>query len=86
MENFNEALMLMVVGMGTVFIMLLFIIYFSQLLIMIINKYIPVEVKAKSLKTSRGTSGVSPKVIAAISTAVNVASSGTMRVAKIDKK
>lgn len=86
MENINTALTLLAVGMGTVFLILLFIIYFSTFLIKIINKYIPEQVKEKTLKTTRNIITVQPKIIAAISTAINVASGGQMKVSKIEKK
>ena len=49
MENIGTGLMLMVVGMATVFLILLIVIYLSQLLIKIVNKVAPEEVVQKSL-------------------------------------
>lgn len=44
MENLNLALLLMVVGMATVFAILLIVIYLGKLLIALVNKYAPEEV------------------------------------------
>ena len=41
MENLNLALLLMVVGMATVFAILLIVIYLGKLLIALVNKYAP---------------------------------------------
>ncbi|MEG0948816.1 MAG: OadG family protein [Bacteroidales bacterium] len=51
MENLNTALMLLGVGMGTVFFILLFIIYFSKGLILFINKFFPEVILQKSNAT-----------------------------------
>ena len=44
MENLNTALLLMVVGMTTVFAILLIVIYLGKGLILLVNKYAPEEV------------------------------------------
>lgn len=43
MEKLNTAFMLLAVGMGTVFAILLIIIYFSKLLILLVNRFAPDE-------------------------------------------
>lgn len=43
MENLETALLLMVVGMATVFAILLIVIYLGKLLISLVNKYAPEE-------------------------------------------
>ena len=40
MENIETAILLMVVGMATVFVILLIVIYLGKLLITLVNKYI----------------------------------------------
>ncbi len=50
MENLNTALLLMVVGMATVFAILLIVIYLGKGLIALVNKYAPEE---KSLLPNR---------------------------------
>ena len=44
MENLNTALLLMVVGMATVFAILLIVINLGKALIALVNKYAPEEV------------------------------------------
>ena len=44
MENLNTALLLMVVGMTTVFAILLIVIYLGKGLILLVSKYAPEEV------------------------------------------
>ena len=46
MENLNTALLLMVVGMATVFAILLIVIYLGKGLIALVNKYAPEEVSS----------------------------------------
>ena len=45
MENIETAILLMVVGMATVFVILLIVIYLGKLLITLVNKYAPEEVQ-----------------------------------------
>ena len=40
MENIETAILLMVVGMATVFVILLIVIYLGKLLITLVNKYV----------------------------------------------
>ena len=47
MENLETALLLMVVGMATVFAILLIVIYLGKLLISLVNKYAPEEEREK---------------------------------------
>ena len=46
MENLNIALLLMVVGMATVFAILLIVIYLGKAMIALVNKYAPEEAAA----------------------------------------
>lgn len=85
MENINEALILMVVGMGTVFLILLFIIYFSKWMIALINKYVPEDVQQVA-KNSNAPSTIPSNIIAAITSAVNIATQGKAQVTKIEKE
>lgn len=84
MGNMNIALTLLAVGMGTVFIVLLFVIYFSKGMIMVINRFWPEQETAKPGQKSQGN--VPAKIVAAITTAVNVASGGKASVYKIEKE
>ena len=48
MENIGVGLMLMVVGMATVFVILLIVIYLSKYLITVVNKVAPEEAPKKA--------------------------------------
>ena len=74
MENLETALLLMVVGMATVFAILLIVIYLGKLLISLVNKYAPEEQLP-----------VPGNIVAAITAAVNVVTQGKGKVAKIEK-
>ena len=84
MENLETALLLMVVGMATVFAILLLVIYLGKLLISLVNKYAPEE----QLPAKQGTHSPVPipgNIVAAITAAVNVVTQGKGKVAKIEK-
>lgn len=84
MENLNTALMLMVVGMATVFAILLIVIYLGKGLIALVNKYAPEEVvPAKAAASS--TAHIPGNILAAISAAVTVVTQGKGKVSKVEK-
>ncbi|MCC8088732.1 MAG: OadG family protein [Rikenellaceae bacterium] len=87
MSTINTALMLLAVGMGTVFIILLLIIYFSRGLIKLVNKFAPDETlkSAPSVAISGSNDAIPPKIIAAITAAVSMASKGRSKIVKIEK-
>lgn len=65
MENLETALLLMVVGMATVFAILLIVIYLGKLLVSLVNKYAPEE----QLPAKQGTQSPVPipgNIVAAI--------------------
>lgn len=78
----NYALMLLAVGMGTVFLVLLLVIFCSRGLIAIINRWFPEKAPAITEKVS---AAIPSKVIAAITSAVNIASNGKAKIVKIEK-
>ena len=80
MENLNTALLLMVVGMATVFAILLIVINLGKALIALVNKYAPEEVTA-----ANGPPPVPGNILAAISAAVTVVTQGKGKVAKVEK-
>lgn len=84
MENINTALMLMVVGMVTVFCILLIVIYLGKGLILLVNKYAPEEV-VPDKKKAQGAAAVPGNILAAISAAVTVVTQGKGKVAKVEK-
>ena len=56
MENLNTALLLMVVGMATVFAILLIVIYLGKGLIALVNKYAPEETSSGAYLFTRAIS------------------------------
>lgn len=93
MNNINEAFLLLVVGMSTVFLILQFIIYMSRLLILAVNKFSPNTnvTEAKSVKSplSKETGvaeTIAPNKIAAITVALNMASEKKVSILKIEKQ
>ena len=84
MENLETALLLMVVGMATVFAILLLVIYLGKLLISLVNKYAPEE--QHLVKHGAIVSAPIPgNIVAAITAAVNVVTQGKGKVTKIEK-
>ena len=81
----NEALKLMVVGMATVFAILLIVIYLGKALIALVNKYIPVEVHPAHAAAAAGKPApIPPHAMAAIAAAVSVITKGKGKVAKVE--
>ena len=78
MENIGVGLMLMVVGMATVFVILLIVIYLSKYLITIVNKVAPEEAPRKAPTTDAGA-------MDAIKAAVEILTAGKGQVIKIEK-
>lgn len=84
MENLNTALLLMMVGMTTVFAILLIVIYLGKGLIALVNKYAPEE--AVPVKSAASASAAIPgNILAAISAAVTVVTQGKGKVSKVEK-
>lgn len=83
MENIGVGLMLMVVGMATVFVILLIVIYLSKYLITVVNKVAPEE------KTPKKAPAVAPTAdtgaMDAIKAAVEILTAGKGQVIKIEK-
>ena len=85
MEYLNEALKLMVVGMATVFAILLIVIYLGKALIAVVNKYVPEEVQPAHAAAAAGKpSPIPPHAMAAIAAAVSVITKGKGKVAKVE--
>ena len=85
MENLETAFLLMVVGMATVFVILLIVIYLGKLLISLGNKYAPEEVVPVKQTSSQGPAPVPGNILAAITAAVNVVTQGKGKVTKVEK-
>lgn len=84
MEKLLEALQLMIIGMSTVFSVLLLVILLGNLLIRVINKYIPEE-ESKISNTENKSTSIDPSVVQAIQVAVAKMTKGKGKVEKIEK-
>lgn len=85
MENFETALLLMVVGMATVFAILLIVIYLGKLLIFLVNKYAPAEVTPAKAAAAAKPAPIPANIMAAINAAVSVVTHDKGKVAKVEK-
>ncbi len=88
--NLSKALLLLFVGMITVFSILSLVVLIGKVLIYIINRFIPVqEKKLKSQKINRGLPvedpSIDPKQLAAIVAAVATITGGKGRVTSIER-
>lgn len=82
-EDINTALMLLGVGMITVFIVLSCVVFLGNLLILYVNKFVPEAVKISRKPTSGGK--IAAVKIAAISTAIEIFTKGKGSVERIKK-
>lgn len=97
MENIETGLLLMVVGMTTVFAILLIVIYLGKGLIVLVNKYAPEEIIAKKpvasavrIQTATPTrttaiGSLSGQETVAIVSAISAVTRGQGKVIKIEK-
>lgn len=88
MENLSEALQLLVVGMLTVFAILLIVIYLGKGLIALVNRYAPaenLEKPAKAADLSTAAKAVDAKTRDIIQAAVSQLTGGKGQVTKIEK-
>ncbi|HOQ58893.1 MAG TPA: oxaloacetate decarboxylase [Bacteroidales bacterium] len=83
MENLGLGLLLMVVGMPTVFLILLIIIYLGKGLIVFVNKFVPEEL---IVKNKHPESGIPDRVKRIIAAAVSEATKGKGIVTTIEKR
>ena len=82
-DKFIEALILMGIGMATVFAVLMLIIYLGGLLIKTVNKFFPEEVKAS--KAVQTAAAVDQNIQEAINKAILAISGGKKQAQKIEK-
>lgn len=84
MENLGYALLLMLVGMVTVFAVLLIVIGLGKLLIKLVNKYAPEDV-VKTVRPAVAAAGsnIPDPVVVAIVSAVNTVTQGKGKVTSI---
>ena len=90
MENIETGLLLMVVGMTTVFAILLIVINLGKGLIVLVNKYTPEEIIAKKPVAATPTQttaigSLSGQETAAIVSAISAVTRGQGKVIKIEK-
>lgn len=85
MDNMETALLLLFVGMGTVFAILLLLIYLGKFLIALVNKYAPEEEVAAKQIMPKGPLPIPGNVLAAITAAVNVVTHGKGKITKVEK-
>ncbi len=83
-EGFSTALMLLAVGMITVFTILALIVIFGNLLISLVNKYLPEE-KVRKVVRSVALGAIDSRKMAAIVSAVDVVTEGKAKVTSITK-
>jgi len=88
-EVMTEGLKLMVVGMGTVFVVLVLVVIIAKVLVNITNKYFPAEVK-KVVKRAQAQVDtvkdvIDKKKLAVISASVEILTKGKGTVAKVEK-
>lgn len=83
MENMEVALMLMVVGMATVFVILLIVIYLGKFLIVMVNRFAPEEIQGKKVPVASVVADAG--TMDAIKAAVDILTAGKAQVVKIEK-
>ncbi|MBX2840644.1 MAG: OadG family protein [Flammeovirgaceae bacterium] len=83
--EFGSAIMLLVVGMVTVFSILFLVVIFGKLLISIVNKYSPTPVIQPVSKSSQSSDFIPKGKMAAIVAAVDILSEGKARITKMEK-
>ena len=86
MENIEKGLLLMTVGMSTVFVILLLVINLGKVLIAVVNKYAPEEVVEKKRPVAKTLSAIPEQTLAAIVSAVSIVTGGKGQVTKIEKQ
>ncbi|MEA4948327.1 MAG: OadG family transporter subunit [Petrimonas sp.] len=86
MENINEALSLLLVGLITVFVILYLVVLIGNLVIRFTNRFMATEPIAVRKEIATGkTKPANPAKIAAVIAAVEAITGGKGRVEKIDK-
>lgn len=78
LTSMETALLLMIVGMGTVFVILILIINLSKLMIMAVNKFAPEEEAAPKKAASAAPAPIPANVKAAIEAALKQVAPGAM--------
>lgn len=85
MDNIGFGLLLMIVGMTTVFLILLTVIFLGRLLIAVVNRIAPEEANVKKSASTSSKTIVDNNTMAAIKAAVNIVTAGKSKVVKVEK-
>lgn len=83
-DAYSTALMLLFIGMLTVFIILASVVIVGKLIIFVINRYVP-EAENENLKKVKDFSFINGKKLSAIVAAVNIYTNGRAQISKIEK-
>lgn len=78
-------MLLLAVGMTTVFVALIFVVLSGNAIILFVNKFVPEEVKVVAKPKASSSAGFSASKMAAIVAAVDIATNGKGKVASIEK-
>ncbi len=84
-EHFNQAWVLLGVGMLTVFSVLWLVVLIGNAIILFVERFVPVN-ESKSTETPDRNGAISSNKIAAIVTAVQAITGGRGQVVKIERK
>jgi oxaloacetate decarboxylase gamma subunit len=84
MENIDEALSLLVIGMITVLIILVMVVFIGNLVIRLTNRFIPVKTQLEEPATPGHK--IQPKKLATLVAAVDIVTNGKGKIERIDKK
>ncbi len=83
---YSDAALIMGLGMTTIFIILMLIVWIGQTLIRLVNRYVPVPVSdSPKPTTSRVTNTISPKTVAAIVSTVAYVTGHQGKITDIEK-
>lgn len=85
MENMDTGLMLMGIGMTTVFAILLIVIYLGKGLTILVNKYAPEEAVKQPASVNATAHTIPGNTLAAIVSAISAATQGQGKVIKVEK-
>ena len=86
MENLNEAIKLLVIGMLTVYLILLIVIYLGKALIALVNRFAPEEAPTRKQVASQPSQGtVDAQTQTIIQAAVSQLTEGKGKATKITK-
>lgn len=85
MENLGIGLELMIVGMTTVFLILLVVIYGGKLLIRVVNRIAPEEVQKARQTVAAQSGNADPAVMAVLGEVVKQLTGGKGRITSVKK-